>query len=73
MAEAAVHGVADPEWGERVVARVVLRTGSGATAGDLRRHCRVRLAGYKIPKDFRFTSDLPKTASGKLLRRSMEG
>jgi O-succinylbenzoic acid--CoA ligase len=72
VAEAAVHGVADPEWGERVVATVVLREGDTATVDELRGYCRVRLAGYKVPRMFRFTHELPRTVSGKLLRRSLE-
>jgi O-succinylbenzoic acid--CoA ligase len=72
VAEAAVHGAPDAEWGERVVATVVLRAGKTATADDLQGYCRVRLAGYKVPRVFRFAPELPKTVSGKLLRRSLE-
>ena len=72
VAEAAVHGAPDPEWGERVVATVVLCRPDTATADELRGYCRVRLAGYKVPRVFRFTHELPRTVSGKLLRRSLE-
>ena len=72
VAEAAVHGAPDPEWGERVVATVVLCGPDTATADELRGYCRVRLAGYKVPRVFRFTHELPRTVSGKLLRRSLE-
>jgi O-succinylbenzoic acid--CoA ligase len=72
VAEAAVHGIADPEWGQRVVATIVLRAGNTATADDLRGYCRIRLAGYKVPRVFRFSRELPRTVSGKLLRRSLE-
>jgi O-succinylbenzoic acid--CoA ligase len=72
VAEAAVHGVADPEWGERVVATVVLNEADTATADELRGYCRVRLAGYKVPRVVRFTHELPRTVSGKILRRSLE-
>lgn len=72
VAEAAVHGTPDPEWGERVVATIVLRAGETATEEELRGYCRVRLAGYKMPRVYRFSPELPRTASGKLLRRSLE-
>ncbi len=72
VAEAAVHGVPDAEWGERVVATIVLSGADTATADDLRGYCQVRLAGYKVPRVFRFTHELPRTVSGKLLRRSLE-
>ena len=72
VAEAAVHGVPDAEWGERVVATIVLSQDDTATADDLRGYCQVRLAGYKVPRVFTFTHELPRTVSGKLLRRSLE-
>jgi o-succinylbenzoate---CoA ligase len=72
VAEAAVHGRPDPEWGERLVAKIVLRAGETATDEELRGYCRVRLAGYKVPRVFTFAPGLPRTASGKLLRRSLE-
>jgi O-succinylbenzoic acid--CoA ligase len=72
VAEAAVHGAPDPEWGERVVATIVLSDRETATADDLRGYCRVRLAGYKVPRVIRFTHELPRTVSGKILRRSLE-
>jgi O-succinylbenzoic acid--CoA ligase len=72
VAEAAVHGARDEEWGQRVVATVVLCAGKTATEEELRGYCRVRLAGYKVPRVVRFASELPKTVSGKLLRRSLE-
>jgi O-succinylbenzoic acid--CoA ligase len=72
VAEAGVHGAQDAEWGQRVVATVVLRADRTATEDDLRGYCRVRLAGYKVPRAIRFAPELPKTASGKLLRRMLE-
>jgi O-succinylbenzoic acid--CoA ligase len=68
VADAAVHARADAEWGERLVASVVLRDGAQASAEELRRHCAGRLAPYKVPKTVELTQALPRTVSGKLLR-----
>jgi len=69
VAEAGVFGRPDPEWGEAVVAKVVLADGATATADELRAHVRRRLAGFKVPKEIAFAGPLPRTPSGKLLRR----
>ena len=61
----------DPEWGEAVVATVVLRDGDVAAPDELRAHCAARLAGFKVPKVIEFADVLPRTASGKLLRRQL--
>jgi O-succinylbenzoic acid--CoA ligase len=66
VAEAAVHGREHPEWGEAVVATVVLR--ADASEDDLRAHCAARLAPFKVPKAIRFADSLPRTRSGKLVR-----
>jgi len=66
VAEAAVFGRSDPEWGEAVVAAVVLREEVGEAA--LRQHCAARLAGFKVPKAITFVPALPRTRSGKLQR-----
>jgi O-succinylbenzoic acid--CoA ligase len=72
VADAAVHARTDPEWGEAVVATVVLRDGADAAPEELRAHCAARLAGFKVPKAVSFTDRLPRTASGKLLRRQLQ-
>jgi O-succinylbenzoic acid--CoA ligase len=70
VAEAAVHSRPDPEWGEAVVATVVLR--DAATPQELMEHVAARLDAFKVPKDLTVSADpLPRTASGKLLRRDL--
>jgi O-succinylbenzoic acid--CoA ligase len=71
VADAAVHPRPDSEWGEAVVATVVLRDGLEAAPDELRAHCATRLAGFKVPKTIAFAAELPRTQSGKLLRREL--
>jgi O-succinylbenzoic acid--CoA ligase len=68
VADAAVHARPDPEWGERLVASVVLREGADATVEELRTHCTAWLASFKVPKTVEFTEALPRTPGGKLRR-----
>jgi o-succinylbenzoate---CoA ligase len=71
VAEAAVIGREDPEWQQAVTAVVVLANGSSATPDELRRHCSEALAGFKVPKRVELASALPRTPSGKLMRRAL--
>jgi O-succinylbenzoic acid--CoA ligase len=71
VAEAAVFARPHPEWGESVTALFVPATDPPPDAADLRDHCAERLAGYKVPKVFERVAQLPRTPSGKLLRREL--
>jgi O-succinylbenzoic acid--CoA ligase len=71
ISEAAVVGREDAEWQEAVTAVVVLRPGAEVDGDELRSHCAAVLAGYKVPKRIEFVGELPRTASGKLLRRAL--
>ncbi len=68
--EVAVFGIPDLQWGELVMACVVLKPGMALSANDLSIHCRQFLANYKIPRRVEFLdSELPKSGSGKILKR----
>jgi long-chain acyl-CoA synthetase len=68
--EAAVFGIPDPQWGELVMACVVLKPGEVKSANDLMAYCRRSLANYKIPRRVEFLdTELPKSGSGKILKR----
>jgi o-succinylbenzoate---CoA ligase len=71
VADAGVHGRSDPRWGEEVVATVVLHDGAQTEAEELRAHVAAQLARFKVPKEVAFAARLPRTASGKLLRREL--
>lgn len=72
VAEALVHGRPDPEWGEAVVARVVLDEEATVSEAALMAFCRENLAPFQVPKGLSFVSALPRTPSGKLSRRLPE-
>ena len=71
VADAAVHGREDAEWGEAVVASIVVADGLAVSADELRAHCAAWLAGFKVPKRFEFTEAIPRSPTGKLLRREL--
>jgi O-succinylbenzoic acid--CoA ligase len=73
VVDAGVVGSPDPAWGEALVAVVVLRGTAGPTPDELRGFCAERLAPFKVPKRIEFATDLPRTPSGKLLRRQLKG
>ncbi len=68
VAQCAVIGVPDDEWGERVHATVVLQEGEGLTLDDLMAHCKTLIANYKIPRSLDIREELPLSPAGKLLK-----
>ena len=72
--DAVVLGVADPEFGQRVAA--IIEVAEPDRGGDLPalldRHCRQRLAGFKVPRAYRLTAALPRDPSGKIRRRALD-
>ncbi len=71
VAAACVVGVPDVEWGQRVAVAVVPAPDAALTDVALSDFARERLAGYKVPRQWRFVDALPLTASGKVLRRAV--
>ena len=70
--EAAVVGVVDDEWGQRLRAFVVLRDGASLSQDDVREYVKQNLARYKAPRDVVFLERLPRNATGKVLKRELQ-
>ena len=68
MIEAAAVGIPDPDYGQEILACVVLKPDQVCTEAELRSHCIATLGRYKTPKRFRFVRELPKGPSGKVQR-----
>jgi acyl-CoA synthetase (AMP-forming)/AMP-acid ligase II len=71
VAEVAVLGLPDTEWGEAVTAFVVVKSGMSVNEDVLVEHCRAQLAGYKKPRSIRFVARLPRSHYGKILRAQL--
>jgi malonyl-CoA/methylmalonyl-CoA synthetase len=68
IAECAVVGIADPEWGERVALAVELKPGASVSLEDLQTWAKPQLAPYKVPRALRSVETLPRNAMGKVLK-----
>jgi acyl-CoA synthetase (AMP-forming)/AMP-acid ligase II len=71
VAEAAVIGLPDPMWGEKIVAVIQVRPGMTVDPDELIELCRSQLASYKKPKHVVFVDELPRNAAGKILKREL--
>ena len=71
ISEVAVIGMPDPKWIEAVTAVIVLREGHALDVSDVLEHCAAHLSGFKIPKKVVFAENLPRNASGKILKREL--
>ncbi len=68
----AVIGIPDKEWGERVTAFIVPKTGERINSDELKLFLKSRLSPFKVPKEFIFVKDLPKSQTGKILKRELK-
>ena len=71
VVEVAVFGVEDEQFGQRLKAVVVLRDGTSVSEDEIKKHVKSHLAGYKVPREVEFVDELPRTSTGKVLKREL--
>ena len=71
VADVAVIGIPDEQWGETVKAMVMLREGESVSAEELMDFCDGRLGGFERPRSIDFIAEIPRNASGKVLKREL--
>ena len=71
IVEVAVFGVDDEEFGQRLKAVVVVRASASVSEDDIKQHVKSNLAGYKVPREVEFVDELPRTSTGKVLKREL--
>jgi len=69
--ECAIIGLPDPEWGEKITAFIVARPGEKIDPEALKTFLKSRISAFKVPKEFRAVSELPKSLAGKILKRQL--
>jgi len=72
VVEVAVFGVEDEKFGQRLKAVVVKRDGASLSEDDVKTHVKANLAGYKVPREVEFVDELPRTSTGKVLKRELQ-
>ena len=72
VALVAVGSIPDEEKGELAKAYIVPKTGAAPKVADIITYCREHLAAYKVPRQVQFVDDLPKTSTGKVMRRELK-
>jgi acyl-CoA synthetase (AMP-forming)/AMP-acid ligase II len=73
VADVAVFGVDDEKFGQRLKAVIVKRKGASLDEGTVKEYVKSNLAGYKVPRDVEFVDELPRNATGKVLKRELKG
>jgi acyl-CoA synthetase (AMP-forming)/AMP-acid ligase II len=72
IAEAAVFGVDDEKFGQRLKAVVVTKGSADLSEDEVKKYVKSNLAGYKVPRDVEFVDELPRNATGKVLKRELK-